>query len=144
MLRTRGAQLLQTHHCGPNPANSNTIFDGPQSVWRTQDWGGNQTFLETNCPQFFTACTRPGCGDFVHSDRRCHRSDREPEPTPDFRGTTVLLATSRRSAGAKRHRDALGGDDCRSCLYLRERQQQLLLRGQCHVYAARLAAIRNG
>jgi hypothetical protein len=49
----------------PNPANAATIFEGSQSVWRTQDWGGGQTFLETNCPEFTTSSTTPTCGDFV-------------------------------------------------------------------------------
>ena len=48
-----------------NPANAGTIFQGSQSVWRTQDWGGNQAFLEANCPEFTTSGTQPGCGDFV-------------------------------------------------------------------------------
>jgi hypothetical protein len=49
----------------PNPANAGTIFEGSQSVWRTQDWGGNQAFLEANCPEFTTSGTNPACGDFV-------------------------------------------------------------------------------
>jgi len=49
----------------PNPANAGTIFQGSQSVWRTQDWGGNQAFLEANCPEFTTSGTQSGCGDFV-------------------------------------------------------------------------------
>jgi hypothetical protein len=49
----------------PNPANAGTIFEGSQSVWRTQDWGGNQAFLEANCPEFTTPSTQAGCGDFV-------------------------------------------------------------------------------
>jgi hypothetical protein len=49
----------------PNPANAQTIFQGSFSVWRTQDWGGNQAFLEANCPEFTTPATQPGCGDFV-------------------------------------------------------------------------------
>ena len=49
----------------PNPANAGTIFEGSQSVWRTQDWGGNQAYLEANCPEFTTPGTQPGCGDFV-------------------------------------------------------------------------------
>ena len=42
-----------------------TIFEGSQSVWRTQDWAGNQAFLEANCPEFFTSGANPACGDFV-------------------------------------------------------------------------------
>jgi hypothetical protein len=49
----------------PNAITAHTIFQGSQSVWRTQDWGGNQAFLEANCPEFTTSATQPGCGDFV-------------------------------------------------------------------------------
>ena len=49
----------------PHTANGGTIFQGSFSVWRTQDWGGNQAFLEANCPEFTTSAAKPGCGDFV-------------------------------------------------------------------------------
>jgi len=49
----------------PNPANGGTIFQGSQSVWRTQDWGGNRDFLEANCSEFTTSASNPACGDFV-------------------------------------------------------------------------------
>jgi len=49
----------------PNPAASGTIFEGSQSVWRTQDWGGDQAYLEENCPEFTTPSSNPNCGDFV-------------------------------------------------------------------------------
>jgi hypothetical protein len=49
----------------PNPAAAGSIFQGSFSVWRTQDWGGNQAFLEANCPEFTTFAGQPGCGDFV-------------------------------------------------------------------------------
>lgn len=49
----------------PHPANGGTIFQGSFSVWRTQDWGGNQAFLEANCPEFTTSAADPKCGDFV-------------------------------------------------------------------------------
>src|SRR5207245_7602728 len=42
-----------------------TIFQGSLSVWRTQDWAGDQTFLENNCPEFTTSGANPACGDFV-------------------------------------------------------------------------------
>ena len=41
-----------------------TIFEGTRHVWRTQDWGGTQAFLETNCPEFTTSSSNPACGDF--------------------------------------------------------------------------------
>jgi hypothetical protein len=49
----------------PNPAAAGTIFEGALSVWRTQDWAGNQAFLEANCPEFTTSGANPACGDFV-------------------------------------------------------------------------------
>jgi hypothetical protein len=49
----------------PNPAAGGTIFQGSQSVWRTQDWAGNRDDLEANCPEFTTAAANAACGDFV-------------------------------------------------------------------------------
>ena len=49
----------------PNPSRAGSIFQGSQSVWRTQDWGGDQAFLEANCPEFTTSAANPACGDFV-------------------------------------------------------------------------------
>jgi hypothetical protein len=49
----------------PHPQAAGTIFQGSLSVWRTQDWAGNQAFLEANCPEFTTSGANPACGDFV-------------------------------------------------------------------------------
>jgi hypothetical protein len=49
----------------PNPSQNGSIFEGSFSVWRTQDWGGDQAALEANCPEFTTSAAQPGCGDFV-------------------------------------------------------------------------------
>jgi hypothetical protein len=49
----------------PHAGMAGSIFQGSLSVWRTQDWGGNQAFLEANCPEFTTSAVKPGCGDFV-------------------------------------------------------------------------------
>jgi hypothetical protein len=48
-----------------DPVVSGTIFVGLRGVWRTQDWGGDQTYLEANCPEFTTSGADPNCGDFV-------------------------------------------------------------------------------
>ena len=48
----------------PNPAVAGSIFEGSQSVWRTQDWGGDRDFLEARCPEFTTDSADPVCGDF--------------------------------------------------------------------------------
>ncbi|HET7855529.1 MAG TPA: hypothetical protein VFL41_03645 [Gaiellaceae bacterium] len=49
----------------PHPATAMSIFQGSQSVWRTQDWAGDRDFLEANCPEFTTPADTPSCGDFV-------------------------------------------------------------------------------
>src|SRR5207249_71487 len=49
----------------PTTTFAGSIFQGSFSVWRTQDWGGNQAYLEANCPEFTTPAAQPGCGDFV-------------------------------------------------------------------------------
>lgn len=49
----------------PNPQRAGTIFQGSQSVWRSQNWGGDQEYLEANCPEFTTSAANPACGDFV-------------------------------------------------------------------------------
>jgi hypothetical protein len=65
VISGEGAQFYAPIIADPNPAASGTIYDGASSVWRTQDWGGDQTFLETNCPEFTTSGAQAGCGDFV-------------------------------------------------------------------------------
>jgi hypothetical protein len=49
----------------PNVANAGSIYYGSQSVWRTQDWGGDRDYLEANCPEFTTDGANPACGDLV-------------------------------------------------------------------------------
>lgn len=48
-----------------DPVVSGTIFEGSQSVWRTQDFGGDPATLAAACPEFTTSSTKAGCGDFV-------------------------------------------------------------------------------
>jgi hypothetical protein len=62
---TEPAAFYAPINADPNPAAAETIFEGALSVWRTQDWGGNQAFLEANCPEFTTSGANPACGDFV-------------------------------------------------------------------------------
>jgi hypothetical protein len=70
----------------PNPAAAGTIFEGSQSVWRTQDWGGDQTYLETNCPEFTTSGANPACGDFVRIGPT--GATNLTASSGDYRGTT--------------------------------------------------------
>ena len=48
-----------------DPVVSGTSFTGLQSVWRTQDFGGDKGYLEAHCPEFSTSFADPHCGDFV-------------------------------------------------------------------------------
>ncbi len=60
-----GAYFYPPIIADPNPGYAGSIFQGSFSVWRTQDWGGDQAYLEANCPEFTTSSAQPGCGDFV-------------------------------------------------------------------------------
>ena len=71
----------------PSTAAAQTIFyGGNTSVWRTQDWAGNQAFLEANCPEFTTSGANPACGDFVAIGPA--GATRLTVSAGDYRGTT--------------------------------------------------------
>ena len=48
-----------------DPSAGGTQFAGLKHVFRTQDNGGDQAFLEPNCPEFTTPADKPTCGDWV-------------------------------------------------------------------------------
>jgi hypothetical protein len=48
-----------------DPVVGGTMFTGFRHVWRTKANGGDQAFLETNCPEFTTPGNKVGCGDWV-------------------------------------------------------------------------------
>src|SRR5438874_1519662 len=67
-----GGQLLQSGEAVEfywpelmDPTVSGTMYTGFQHVWRTFDNGGNQAYLEANCPEFTVSFDDPGCGDWV-------------------------------------------------------------------------------
>jgi hypothetical protein len=59
-----GAQFYAPIIADPNPATAGSIFQGSQSIWRTQDWGGDRDFLEAHCSEFTTSSADTNCGDF--------------------------------------------------------------------------------
>src|SRR5437899_2185295 len=69
-----------------DPVSAGTLFQGSLSVWRTQDWAGNQAFLEANCPEFTTSGANPACGDFVPIGPA--GATRLTVSAGDYRGTT--------------------------------------------------------
>jgi hypothetical protein len=48
-----------------DPAVPGTMYTGFRHVWRTKDNGGDQAFLEANCPEFTTRGDKVGCGNWV-------------------------------------------------------------------------------
>jgi hypothetical protein len=58
------AQFYPPVIADPNPATAGSIFQGSQSIWRTQDWGGDRDFLEAHCSEFTTSSSDTNCGDF--------------------------------------------------------------------------------
>jgi len=82
-----GAQFYAPIIADPNPAAAGTIFQGSLSVWRTQDWAGNQAHLEADCPEFTTSGADPTCGDFVAiGPAGATRVTASASPVPDYRG----------------------------------------------------------
>jgi hypothetical protein len=69
----------------PSTAAAGTIFQGSNSVWRTQDWGGSQAFLEANCLELYQPYA-PNCGDFVQIGPAGATS--LTASSSDYRGTT--------------------------------------------------------
>lgn len=70
-----------------DPVAAGTIFQGSLSVWRTQDWAGNQAFLEANCPEFTTSGADPNCGNFVQIGPT--GATNLTASAADYRGTTL-------------------------------------------------------
>jgi hypothetical protein len=48
-----------------DPVATGTRFFGMNHIWRTLDNGGNQAYLEANCPEFTTFFAQPNCGDWM-------------------------------------------------------------------------------
>jgi hypothetical protein len=80
------AQFYAPIIADPNSSATGTIFQGSLSVWRTQDWAGNQAFLEANCPEFTTSGANPLCGDFVRIGPT--GATNLTTSAADYRGTT--------------------------------------------------------
>ena len=70
----------------PSKAFADSIFSGSQSVWRTQDWGGDQAFLEANCSEFTTSAANPACGDYTRIGPSGNTN--LTSSAADYRGTT--------------------------------------------------------
>lgn len=62
--RRRRARSVVLSTASDRPVVSGTIFDGLLHVWRTQDFGGDPTYLDEHCNEF-TGDFTDVCGDWV-------------------------------------------------------------------------------
>ena len=108
--------LTSTRRSSPTQSVGGTIFEGSQSVWRTQDWGGDQAYLEANCPEFTVSATNPACGDFV----RIGPSGNTDLTAAGLRHTCRRSGLRHRS-NDERQRHRVGGHRCRPRLHLEKR-----------------------
>ena len=101
----------------PHPAFAGSIFQGSFSVWRTQDWGGDQAHLEADCPSSDVR-RAAGLRRFRDHRQRCafHPVDRS--------GVGKPAEWCRRldSANRAKHRDDVGGNQRWPRVYHRQRQ----------------------
>jgi hypothetical protein len=75
-----------------DPRVNGTWFFGAQHVWRTQDNGGNQAFLDANCSEFVNGLQFTGaCGDWVRIGQDLSSTDFGADKSPG----QYVVATSR-------------------------------------------------
>ncbi len=75
-----------------DPKVSGTWFFGAQHVWRTQDNGGNQTFLDQHCNLFFGDQVFTGnCGDWVPIGQDLSSTSFGTDKTPGPNGYVVAI-----------------------------------------------------
>jgi hypothetical protein len=73
-----------------DPKVDGTWFFGAQHAWRTQDNGGNQAFLETNCSEFVAGLQFTGaCGDWVPLGKDLTSTSFGKDKTPGPNGYVV-------------------------------------------------------
>jgi hypothetical protein len=76
-----------------DPKVANTWFFGAQHVWRTQDNGGSQAFLETNCSEFVNGLQFTGaCGDWVPLGKDLTGSNFGKDKTPGPNGFVAAIS----------------------------------------------------
>lgn len=89
LLSPEGSYFYPPIIADPNPAAAGSIFQGSFSVWRTQDWGGSQAFLEADCSEFGAIPNFAACGDFVRIGPAGHTDlTDQPPAASTFYGTT--------------------------------------------------------
>jgi hypothetical protein len=76
-----------------DPNVADTWFFGAQHVWRTQDNGGTQAFLEANCSEFGPSLILTGaCGDWVPLGKDLTGTNFGKDKTPGPNGYVVAIS----------------------------------------------------
>ena len=116
-----GSQFYPPIIADPSAANAGSIFQGSQSVWRTQDWGGDQAYLEANCPEFTTSAADPNCGDFVRIGAHPARPTSTLRPRTAPTGPAGTVGAIERATKQQRHH--VGRHDHGSRVHHRQRER---------------------
>ena len=83
-----------------DPTVSGTWFFGAQHVWRTQDNGGNQTFLDQHCNLFVGDQIGSGnCGDWVPIGQDLSSTSFGTDKTPGPAGYVVAISRAAGDSG---------------------------------------------
>jgi len=83
-----------------DPRVSGTWFFGAQHVWRTQDNGGDQAFLDAHCGTFFGDLPGTGaCGDWVPIGEALTSTSFGTDKTPGPAGYVVAISRAASDSG---------------------------------------------
>jgi hypothetical protein len=83
-----------------DPKVSGTWFFGAQHVWRTQDNGGSQAFLDAHCNTFFGDMVFTGaCGDWVPIGQDLSSTSFGTDKTPGPNGYVVAISRAASDTG---------------------------------------------
>jgi hypothetical protein len=83
-----------------DPKVAGTWFFGAQHVWRTQNNGGDQTFLEMNCSEFVNGLQGTGaCGDWVAIGADLTSTSFGTDKQPGAAGYLVALGRTANDSG---------------------------------------------
>jgi hypothetical protein len=83
-----------------DPKVSGTWFFGAQHVWRTQDNGGTQAFLDAHCNTFFGDMVGSGnCGDWVPIGQDLSSTSFGSDKTPGPNGYVVAISRAASDTG---------------------------------------------
>ena len=119
--RPKRIELLLANHRRSESRSAGTIFQGSQSVWRTQDWAGTKRFSKPTALSLQRPGADPACGNFVQIGPSWrHGSDSSVATTG---GTTraggLCAAVARATSDTS---DTMGSDEDGTSVHFEERR----------------------